>query len=249
LSVRAALVPSQILTVGAVISGGGKNILVRAAGPALSKFGLPGAVDPQLEIYQGSSRVASTDDWSGTVGSVFASVGAFAFDVNSKDAATSQVLSENFTVQTRASGAGTVLVEAYDVGGGSSPRFVNLSTRNRVGTGDNLLIVGFNINGTGTKRVLIRAVGPSLRNFGVTDVLADPKLQVFANNGSSIAENDDWASTLASTFTQVAAFQLAAGGKDAALLLSLNAGATYTVQVSGADGGTGEALVEVYEVF
>jgi hypothetical protein len=140
-----------------------------------------------------------------------------------------------------------VLVEAYDLGSGNSPRMINVSARNQVGTGDNILIAGFNIAGTGAKQVLIRAIGPKLATFGVEGFLADPKLEVYSDAGVKLNENDNWAASLATTFTAVGAFPLDAGSRDAAIVMSLQPG-SYTVQVQGADGGTGEGLVEIYEV-
>ena len=65
----------------------------------------------------------------------------------------------------------------------------------------------------------------------------------------AIASNDNWAAALAPTFVQVGAFPLTAPSRDAALLVTLPAGGTYTIQVSGVNNATGEALIEVYEVF
>jgi hypothetical protein len=129
-------------------------------------------------------------------------------------------------------------------------QWTHLPPRSRVGTGADILIAGFNLAGTSTKQVLIRAVGPGLAAFNVTGTLVDPSLTVVnANTGAVIASNNDWSATLAPTFARVGAFPLPAGSRDAALLVTLPAGASYTVQVAGADGGTGEALVEIYEVF
>jgi hypothetical protein len=138
-------------------------------------------------------------------------------------------------------------VEAYDTGALTPARLVNVSARNRVGTGDDILIAGFNITGPGSLQVLIRAVGPGLTVFGVPSVLVDPKLEIFNDRNVKVAENDNWESALASTFAKVAAFAINAGSRDAALLVELPPG-SYTAQVRGADGGTGDALVEVYEV-
>jgi hypothetical protein len=140
-----------------------------------------------------------------------------------------------------------VLVEAYDTGSGNTPRMVNVSARNQVGTGDDILIAGFNIAGTGTKQLLIRAVGPKLGTFGVSGFLVDPKLEVYSASGNKLTENDNWTPTLSSTFSAVGAFALDSNSRDAALLMTLTPG-SYTVQVRGADGGTGEALIEIYEV-
>lgn len=248
LSVRTAMDAGQTLIVGTVVSGGTRNILVRAAGPALAGFGLAGAMtDPRLDLYNGSTLTFSNDNWASDLADTFSSVGAFAFTPNSLDAAFVQGIEGGRSIWARGTGAGVVLVEAYDLGTGNSPRMVNVSARNRVGTGDNILIAGFNITGTGSKRLLIRAVGPKLGDFGVSGFLADPVLEVYSGAGAKLDENNDWAPSLATTFNAVGAFGLDAGSRDAALLTSLPPG-SYTVQVRGAANGTGEALVEIYEV-
>jgi hypothetical protein len=250
LSVRTTLAAGETLIVGAVVRDGTKNVLVRAAGPALAAFGLTGMADPRLEVFgAGPAPVAANDDWAPNLAPTFASLGAFAFTPGSRDAALLQSLTGAVTFQARGTGPGTVLVEAYDATGGLTPRLANVSARSRVGTGADILIAGFNVAGTSTKQVLIRAIGPGLAAFNVTGTLADPSLQVLNSAGAVVASNDNWSATLAPTFVRVGAFPLTAGSRDAALLVNLAAGASYTVQVSGADGGTGEALIEVYEVF
>jgi hypothetical protein len=238
----------QTLIVGVVVDGGPRNVLVRAAGPALSVFGLSGAMaDPRLDLYTGQTVTFSNDDWPANLAATFTEVGAFPLPAGSRDAAFVQSIDGSRSIQARGTGAGVVLVEAYDLGAGNSPRLVNVSARNRVGTGDDILIAGFNIVGTGTKQLLIRAVGPKLTVFGVAGVLADPKLELYDSTNAKVAENDTWAASLTTTFAAVGAFPLDAGSRDAALLTTLAPG-SYTVQVRGADGGTGEALVEIYEV-
>ena len=257
LSVRTTLSPNQTLTLGAVVTGGEKDVLIRAAGPVLSSFGLTGLPDPRLELYAGGTApVAVNDDWTPALATTFASVGAFAFPAGSKDAALLNPANGAFTVQAKGAGEGTLLVEAYDVRGGTERRLVNLSARNFVGTGSDILIAGFAIAGAGTKQVLIRAVGPALSAFGVPGALEDPRLEVYDGAGRSLAANDNWGTPVGSaaaattaTFAQVGAFPLPAGSRDAALLITLNAGAAYTVQVAGVNNTTGEALIEVYEVF
>jgi hypothetical protein len=247
-SLRTTLAAGQSVIVGFVVNGGAKDLLVRAVGPALVAFGLPTAmVDPRLELYRDSTKIAENNDWPTALAPTFASLGAFPLAGASRDAALLQTLGGSHTVQATGTAGGVVLIEGYDAGSGSGKRLVNLSARNRVGTGADVLIAGFYINGTGTQRVLIRATGPALTAFGVQGVLADPKLEV--NDGAvRIAENDDWNGSLAAVFAQVGAFPLTAGSKDSAVVLTLAAGKSYTVQVSGANGGVGEALVEVYEV-
>jgi hypothetical protein len=124
---------------------------------------------------------------------------------------------------------------------------INVSARNRVGTGDDVLIAGFTLAGSGAKPLLIRAVGPGLAAFGVPGTLADPKLEIYNGAGVKVAENDTWDPALAATFGSVGAFALPGGSRDAALRTELPPG-SYTALVKGSDGGTGEALIEVYEL-
>jgi hypothetical protein len=130
-------------------------------------------------------------------------------------------------------------------------RLINVSTRAFVGTGDQQLIGGFVIAGTGKKRVLIRGIGPRLADLGVPAVLTDPILAVFTSGNVQIASNNNWnqnanAAEIATTATQVGAFSLTAGSMDAALLIELDPGA-YTAVVGGFGGTTGVALVEIYD--
>jgi uncharacterized delta-60 repeat protein len=110
----------------------------------------------------------------------------------------------------------------------------------------------FSIEGTQPKRILLRVLGPTLANFGLSGVIADPVLAVSTAGGSVVAANDNWgdgngASTLPTIFAQVGATALAAGSRDAALYLTLPPG-SYTAQITGVGGGTGRALLEVYDV-
>lgn len=249
LSVRTYLATSEALAVGLVVTGGGRDVLVRAAGPALGAFGLTDFLpDPQLEVYRESSRIATNDNWTPAVGAAFARLGAFAFPAESRDAALGQSLSGANTMRAFGAGAGVVLVEAYDAGGTAGARIINLSALNRIGTDADTLIAGFVINGTGTLRVLIRAVGPTLGTFGVARPLADPRLALRDARGAIIAENDDWQGALAPVFAAVGAGAFPPASKDAALVATLTAGSSYTAHVTGANGSTGDALVEIFEL-
>jgi hypothetical protein len=203
--------------------------------------------DPRLEFYIGSTMMLSNEDWSAALASTFASVGAFRFANGSKDAAFLHTFIGACSVHARGTDAGIVLVEVYDTGAPTAARLVNVSARNRVGTGDDILIAGFNIAGNGAKQLVIRAVGPKLAAFGVTGALVDPKLEIYNSAGVKLTENDNWTAALVPTFSAVGAFQLDPGSRDAALVAALPPG-SYTAQVRGADGGTGEALIEIYEV-
>jgi hypothetical protein len=254
-SVRTSLAANQTLIVGFTMDGGTKPVLIRAVGPGLAAFGVPATMDdPRMALFDGNTSVSSNDNWGGGTSLVtsFASVGAFPLPTASRDAALVNSVSGGRTAQISGPASGTVLVEAYDAGTGVSPRFTNVSARNRVGTGADILIAGVTISGTSPKTLLIRGVGPTLSIFGVPGVLADPKLAVFNSSQVKIEENDNWSPSLATVFATVGAFALTPGSKDAALVVSLSPGpngsAGYTIQLSGVGGGTGEGLIEVYEV-
>jgi hypothetical protein len=269
LSVRsAARSRTSPLIVGFVVTGGGKPLLIRATGPALASFGVGGALpDPCLDLHATvngqDTVVANSDNW-GTGGTAalraaFAATGAFALtDTASRDAALLWTVdgARTVAVYDTADRSGVTLVEVFDAGTGNSQRLVNESARNFVGTGDNVLVAGFVVSGNTPKKLLIRGIGPRLSDFGVSGVLADPKLELYqaqpAGGSVLFASNDNWgdddAAGLRAAFVATGAFELAdAASKDAALLLTLPAGA-YTAQVSGVGATTGEALVEVYEV-
>jgi hypothetical protein len=127
-------------------------------------------------------------------------------------------------------------------------RLVNLSSRARVIDGDvnRTFIAGFVVSGSGSKRILLRAVGPSLAAFGVQDALTNPRLELFDTTGKLIAQNDDWTGTdVSAAFSQLGAFSLNNGSRDAALLVTLPPGG-YSFHVQG-NGGSGIALAEVYD--
>jgi hypothetical protein len=248
LSVRANLSAAQILTVGFSTTGK-KDLLVRGVGPKLADFGLPNFyADPRLEITaSGGGVVATNDNWDRALAPTFASLGAFPLNDGSKDAAIVTAVTGGASAQLKGTGSGFVLVEVYDAGGGFAPRMTNVSALNRVGTGADVLIAGFNIDGLVAKTVLIRGVGAKLTAFGVGGALADPKLEIHKTDGTKLAENDDWSAAVGAYFSGLGAFALDAGSKDAALLITLPPGG-YTVQLSGVGGTTGEGLIEVYEL-
>lgn len=248
-SLRTTLGAGQGVTVGFVVGGGTREVLVRAAGPALGAFGVAATMpDPRLDLFRDQSRLADNNDWPVAYAPVMAALGAFPFAAASRDAALLQSVAGPHTVVAAGPVAGAVLVELYDSGGGGSGRLVNLSARHRVGTGADLLIAGFHVAGTGAARLLVRAVGPALTPLGVTGALANPRLEIFDATGTKLAENDDWDAGLAPAFAAAGAFALPAASRDAALVLTLTAGRGYTAQVSGVGGTTGEALIEVYEL-
>jgi hypothetical protein len=130
----------------------------------------------------------------------------------------------------------------------------NLSTRSFVQTGDNVMIGGFVVQGGGTKRVIIRAIGPELTQYGVPNAMANPTLELHNSNGTLIASNDDWQHTMIGgiiTSDQVQEIQftgLAPGDpNESAIVANLPPG-NYTAIVRGVNNTTGVALAEVYDL-
>ena len=265
LSVLTALAaPGDTFTLGYVVSSlgspGSKPFVLRAAGPSLVTFGLAGTLDdPKLELFAGAFKTFENDNW-GTItpnADSHSAVGAFPYtSLTSKDAAvTFSVASRDNSMKVSAANAtstGLVLAEVYDATPAAAfttatPRLLNVSVLKSLGT---VLTVGFTLAGSTPKTVLIRAIGPTLGDFGVPGTVADPQLALFASGASSpFSTNDNWGGTTALTtaFSSVGAFTLPPTSKDAALLATLLPGG-YTVQVSGVANTTGTALVEVYEV-
>lgn len=247
----------DIMIAGFVIGGTEpKQVLIRASGPALSPFGVTGVLqDPVLELYAGQTQIAQNDDWGSDAANIQAAatrVNAFAWPSGSKDAAivvtlppgayTAHVLGKNDTT-------GVALIEVYEADQVSTnARLINISTRSDVRVDSEIMIAGFIVSGNTPKRVLIRASGPALADFGLTGVLADPVLSINTAQGE-IAQNDDWGtnqSDIEAAVAQTGAFAWKRGSKDAAIVLTLAPGG-YTALVKGKNNTTGMALIEVFE--
>jgi YVTN family beta-propeller protein len=253
---------ANILIPGFVISGSGtETLLIRADGPALTGFGVAGALaQPSLSVFDSSGTVVASNTGWGTntnpaqISSAASSVGAFALASGSADCALLASLPAGaYTVQVSGVGnsTGVALAEVYEVSSGGT-RLANISTRALVGTGANIIIPGFVISGSGSEQLLARGDGPALTGFGVAGALAQPSLSVFDSTGSVIASNTGWGTNtnpaaITSAGASVGAFALASGSADSALVVNVSAGA-YTMQLSGVNNSTGVALAEVYEV-
>jgi alpha-tubulin suppressor-like RCC1 family protein len=127
-------------------------------------------------------------------------------------------------------------------------RVVNLSVRTTAGTGDQTLIVGLVIIGSGNKTLLLRGIGPALLAQGVTNALADPTMRLLNGSGAEVSANNDWGGSaqMSQNFSSVGAFALPASSKDAALFSTLATG-LYSFHIFPNGAGTGIALAEVYD--
>lgn len=271
-SIRALVSDGHPIFVGFIVTGSeSKTVLLRAVGPGLSAFNVPGVLAaPHLRLFDASGQLLLQNDGWGNdsnLAAAFETVGAFPFAPGSADAAAVTTLAPGaYTIQVVAgSGAsGVALAEVYDASSSQSTdtaRFGNMSARGPSAGSGNPLIAGFVISGTSPKRLLVRGIGPGLTSYGVTDALSDPIVGVYDQNGHLIAQNDNWstpltvdasqpasdAATIAASASNVGAFALDAGGRDASVIVTLAPG-LYTVQVSGVNNVTGSALAELYEL-
>jgi hypothetical protein len=257
---------ARVLTVGAVVGplnfSGSLPLVVRAVGPTLaSAFGLAGVLDdPVLTINAAgvSTPIATNDNWGGgtAMRTAFAAVGAFDLVTGSLDsAALPSAAVGGYTVQVTGKGtaSGLVIAEIYDNSANrtaASPRLINLSTLTQIDAGATLA-VGFVLRGATSRTVLVRGIGPSLSQLGVSGTMSDPKLELFNNDtGAKVTENDNWGGddALMDAAATVGAFALAdTATKDAVLLVTLPPGA-YSARVSGVGSSAGTAIVEVYEL-
>lgn len=247
----------NVLIAGFIITGAfDEEVVVRGIGPSLEVNGQPltGRLgNPMLELYDSAGTLlASNDDWQSDSQSYVLNNLNIA-PTSFLEAALYRVLSPGaYTVTVRGvnNGTGIALAEVYDVGsnGQSGPgvsRLANISTRGDVQTGDNVMIGGVIIGGTDDAKMLIRAIGPSLADEGVTGVLGDPELDLYDAQGTKIASNDNWKDTQEA---EIMATGLApTDDLESAISISL-APAAYTAIVSGVGDTTGVGLVEAYNL-
>ena len=171
-------------------------------------------------------------------------------NVSSADTGTySVVISNPWGSVTSANATLTVAAAAHVA---PERALVNLSTRGWVGTGDNVMIAGFYIGGSGAKRLLLRGCGPLLaQNSDLTNTLVDPAITLTTPGGTVLATNDDWgtqsnSAEVAAVMAAVWAQPLAEGSRDAALLVTLPPGG-YTMILRGVGETAGIALAEIYD--
>jgi hypothetical protein len=236
---------------GFIITGPGpKKVAIRGIGPSLANFGLSDVLaDPTIELRdETGSLVAQNDNWHD----------------NSAQAAQLKALglgpphpNESALVATLEPGAytallagkdqtsGIALVELYDADAAAPSRLANISTRGFVTGGDNVMIAGFILGSGYSTSVGVRGMGPSLTQFGLSNVLKDPTLELRDSNGSILRANDNWQDD------PYSAAQLSANGlapqdsQESGIFATLAPGA-FTAILAGKDGGIGLGLVEVY---
>jgi hypothetical protein len=246
---------NNVLIAGFIITGNApKNVAVRGIGPSLSGFGINDALtDPTLELRAANGAlIAQNDDWEDNP--------AYAAPLTAMGLALQHPREAGIvaTLQPGASytavlagnngGTGVGLVEVYDTNQAAGSQLVNISTRGFVQTGNNVMIGGFILGGNNQNSgIVVRGIGPSLSQFGLSPVLADPTLELHDGNGALLVASDDWQDN------PVQAAELSAHGlapqnpHESGIFASLPPGA-YTAILAGKNSGTGIGLVEIYNV-
>jgi hypothetical protein len=259
----------DVMIGGFIIEGGEpKTVIVRAIGPELipPPYNISNALaNPKLELHNAAGAlIGSNDNWQTTIVAGIISGNQVSAIQNSGHAPTeaseSAIIATlqpgNYTAIVRgvSNTTGVALVEVYDLNADADSVLGNISTRAPVQTGDSVMIGGFIVQGTGTKRVIIRAIGPELTQYGITNALANPKLELHNAAGALIGSNDNWQTTIVGGIisgNQVSAIQNSGHApteaSESAIIATLQPG-NYTAIVRGVNNTVGVALVEVYDL-
>lgn len=233
---------------GFIITGNApKKVILRAIAPSLAVS--DALADPVLELYgSNGSLILRNDNWKETQQAQIEGTGIPPeSELESAIVATLPPGSYTGIVSGNNAARGVALIEIYDLDPDSDSQLANISTRGFVQTGDNILIGGFMLGGSeaGT-RVILRAIGPSLAEHGVSNALADPTLELRNGNGERIAFNDNWRDDPVQAAAITASGISPAHERESAISATLSPGA-YTVILEGKNGGTGIGLVEIYD--
>lgn len=235
---------ANVLIGGFIVTGAqGKTVIVRAVGPSLP---LPGKMlDPTLELHNAAgAMIAINDNWEQSANSaaIIESGVAPAHPAESAILMTLAPGSYTAVLSSANQTSGTAVVEVYDLDSASDSKLANISTRASVQGGDNVLIGGLIVVGAPSADVVVRAIGPSLT---VPNAMADPTLELRDGSGTLIGSNDNWRSTQQTAIINTGVAP--ASDAEAAIVTSFSPG-SYTAIVRGANGTTGVAVVEVYQL-
>jgi sugar lactone lactonase YvrE len=251
ISTRASVNTGAGVTIGGFILTGTalKQVVVRGLGPTLTQFGVSGVLaDPTLQLFDGSGKsLFINDNWKDTQQAGIQATG-LAPPNDAESAIRIALQPGNYTAVLSGTNntTGVGLVEVYDIEKSVFSALTNVSTRGFVGTDQNVMIGGFiTEGGNGSTQVVVRGLGPTLTQFGVSGALADPELTLVDSNGNIVRSNNNWKDT------QQVAIQATGlappNDLEAAILATVVAG-RYTAILAGNGGGTGIGLVEVYKL-
>jgi hypothetical protein len=242
---------------GFIIAGSAlKNVAIRGIGPSLATSGISGVLtDPTLELRVASGALLfQNDDWQDNPAQAAQLIALGLAPQDPKESAIVASLHFGGFYAVNLAGkngdTGIGVVEIYDIDPAADSQLSNISTRGFVETGDNVMIGGFILGGpsqAGNTRIAVRGIGPSLAQFGLNPVLANPMLELRDSNGVLLISNDDWQDDPASA-AQLTAHALAPQNSlESGIFAALPPGA-FTAILTGKNDGTGIGLVEIYNV-
>jgi hypothetical protein len=238
----------NVIIGGFIITGNDpKKVIIRGIGPSLAQLFAGTLPNPTLELLQGSTSLATNDDWKTAQAEVESSGVPPTNDLESAIVRT--LAPGGYTAVLRGTGTSTGIgvVEVYDLNQTANSKLANIATRGFVETGDNVMIGGVIVGPAAANsiKVVVRAIGPTLGNFGVAGTLQNPTLELVTSNGVVIRSNNDWQE---SQKTEIESFNLAPGDTRESALVETLAPGNYTAVVRGVGNTAGVALVEVYNV-
>ncbi len=237
----------NVLIAGFIVtgpSGSTKKVLIRGLGPSLAQFGVPNTLsDPLLELHK-SDGIVTNDDWQ--QGDTSQIPNGFAPSDPREALIVATLAPGNYSAVVKGTHGetGVGIAELYDLDSASPAKLANISTRGFINTGDDVMIGGFIVGGAEPAKILVRAVGPTLSDFGVQGALQDPTLELHDSNGMSIS-NDDWRETQEAEI--MATTIPPSKDHEPAILATLVPGNNPAV-VRGKDNTTGVGLVEAYNL-
>jgi N-acetylneuraminic acid mutarotase len=239
----------NVLIGGFIITGTEpKKVLILGIGPSLSQFFSGSLADPTLELYQGNTLLQMNDNWKTDQQAEVEATGAQpSNDLESAIVRTLDPGSYTAILRGKGDATGIGVVQAYDLNQAANSKFGNIATRGFVDSGDNAMIGGFIIGPAsgGSTVVVVRAIGPSLANFGVSGALSDPTVELHDGNGATIAFNDNWADDAnQGSIPQ----SLRPGDPHESALYRVLPPGDYTAIMRGTGNSIGIGLVEVYNV-
>ena len=239
----------NVLIAGFIITGpigSSKKVLIRGIGPSLANFGVAGTIpDPFLELHNPDGSVVTNDNWQEASNAADIPAG-FAPGNNLESAIYTTLSPGAYTAIVKGAHDefGIGLAEVYDFDTASTAKLSNIATRGFVNTGDNVMIGGFIVGGTEPAKILVRAIGPSLTQFGLQGALQATTLELHDSNGGVIS-NEGWRTTQES---EIQATTIPPSNDNEAAILATLAPGNYTAVVRGKNDTTGIAVVEAYNL-
>jgi glucose/arabinose dehydrogenase len=241
----------RIMIAGFIVTGSGsKSVLLRGLGPSLASAGLTNLLpDPVLQLRGPNGvLIAQNDNWREGAQAVEGTPFQPPDDRESVIVASVPSDAHTALLTGKAQSAGVGLVEVYDRDQSSGTVLANISTRGFVQTGDNVMIGGFILGASSANaRVAVRGIGPSLSQFGLSNVLADPTLELHDSNGALLISNDNWQDDPISAAQMMQHNLGLQDFRESGLFTTLPPGA-FTAILAGKNGGVGIGLVEVYNI-